>query len=105
MLVLVLVIGGFGWLIVCVPRFEPDRVASTETRAQQVRSAVTMYLAENPEGPCPGTADLVEGGFLDEDKAPEDVWGGELRITCEGTRLKVSSAGPDGVFGTGDDID
>ena len=91
--------------VAVLPRLEKARIDSTETSAQQIRSAVTMYLAENPAGGCPNTEDLVTGGFLDEDKSISDAWDGEFEIECDGTRISVVSAGPDKQFGTEDDID
>ncbi len=80
-----------------------SRIPDSETRAQALRSATTMYLAENPHG-CPSVADLVAGGYLDTDKSTTDVWENPFHIECKGTRITVTSAGPDQLFGTDDDI-
>lgn len=90
--------------VAVLPRLEKARIDSTETSAQQIRSAVTMYLAENPAGGCPNVDDLVQGGFLDEDKSLTDAWDQDFDIECQGTRVSVVSAGPDKQFGTEDDI-
>ena len=90
--------------VAVLPRLEEARIDSTKTSAQAIRSAVTMFLAENPAGGCPNTEDLTSGGFLDEDKSTADAWDGEFEIECNGTRVSVVSAGPDKQFGTEDDI-
>lgn len=70
-----------------------------------VRGATTMYLAENPNAACPTVNELLAGGYLDEDESVNDPWDNPMLITCEGTQVTVTSAGPDQQFGTEDDIE
>ena len=52
-------------------------------------------------GLCPASLAELNGG------APlADAWGNALTMTCSpvGTRFAVTSAGPDGFLGTGDDL-
>jgi len=77
----------------------------TSWTVQAVRGATTMWLAEKPARGCPTVADLVGGGYLDGDKSTTDAWGRPMATDCKGTRVTVTSAGADGLFGTDDDID
>jgi hypothetical protein len=42
--------------------------------------------------------------FLDESVSRVDPWTRPYVITCDGSEVMVTSAGPDGVMGTGDDV-
>lgn len=64
-----------------------------------------MYVAENPGGPCPEVRELTGQGYLDSTRRTADAWDQPFAIVCEGGDVRVSSAGPDGVFGTEDDIE
>ena len=90
--------------VAVLPRLQKAREDSTKTDAQQIRSAVTLYLGENPAGGCPTMDDLVEGAYLDKSKRTTDAWDNDFVIECEGDNVAVVSAGPDGQFGTEDDI-
>jgi len=90
--------------VAVLPQLEKSRIKDTEIGVQAVRGATTMFLAENPAGGCPNIDDLIEGAYLDEDKSTTDAWEGEFDIECAGTRITVTSAGPDKQFGTEDDI-
>lgn len=90
--------------VALMPQLGDGYLATTRIGVQAVRGATTMYLAEHRKSPCPSTKALIAGGYLDEDKSTRDFWGGEFRIECAGTRITVTSAGPDQTFGTEDDI-
>ncbi len=46
-----------------------------------------------------------EGGYLGKKELPKDPWGNEYRYVCEdGQNFTITSAGPDGQEGSGDDI-
>ena len=90
--------------VAVLPRLQKAREESTRTDAQAIRSAVTMYLGENPGGECPGMEDLVEGGYIDRSKRTTDAWDNDFIIQCEGDNVVVASAGSDGQMGTEDDI-
>ncbi len=106
---LAVIFGGYGAVFIAsiqlLPRLScggnPD---STRTNAQSIRSAVVMYLSENPSGCCPSTQDLAEGGFLDANKRLADAWDRDFQIHCAADNVSVASSGADGQFGTEDDI-
>lgn len=87
-----------------LPRLQSAREESTRTDAQSIRSAVTMYLAENPSAGCPSIEDLTEEGILDSSRRLADAWDRDFQIECDGDNIAVSSSGSDGQFGTEDDI-
>ncbi|MAQ18089.1 MAG: hypothetical protein CMN30_25240 [Sandaracinus sp.] len=101
---LALALGGLGGAVDRA-RFEPCRLDTGFTQAQALRSATTMFVAEHPDAGCPCTHQLVDGGFIDADKSLLDPWGHPFTIECDGTRVRIVSAGADGLFGTRDDID
>lgn len=90
--------------VAVLPQLEKARIKSTRTDAQSIRSAVTMYLADNPGGSCPGIDDLIEDGTLDSSKRTKDAWEHDFQIECDGMNTNVVSSGPDGQFGSEDDV-
>jgi general secretion pathway protein G len=79
----------------------------TEGRVEALGSRAFTVLRE--KGVCPGT--LVElAPWMNRPSWMEngvfvDAWGRPLDYTVNGKTFRVRSAGPDGVFGTGDDIE
>jgi hypothetical protein len=53
---------------------------------------------------CPTVERLAAEGRIDEESSIEDPWGNAYRIECSPGRVVVSSAGPDEVWFTEDDI-
>jgi serine/threonine protein kinase len=90
----------------------PD--ATVQSRPQdlvgeRMRSVLTTFLrwsASHSGSACPTADDL--GTFLHDSHAVEDSWGRPLKISCADQPadqiVGVVSAGPDGAFGTSDDI-
>lgn len=90
--------------VAVLPRLEKARIDSTRTDAQAIRSAVIMFLGENPGGGCPSMEDLLEGGYIDRSKRSTDAWDNDFNLECSGDEVIVISAGPDGQMGTEDDV-
>jgi hypothetical protein len=44
------------------------------------------------------------GPFFDSEQVPRDGWGNDFKYEIVGKRVKVTSPGKDGAFGTGDDL-
>ena len=44
------------------------------------------------------------GPFIDDETVPKDAWGNDFRLIKKGKRIKIQSAGPDGIYDNGDDI-
>lgn len=92
-----------GVAVALLPRLEEARIKSTKTDAQALRSAVMLYVADNPRG-CPTVEDLVNERYLDGSRRTADAWDTEFQISCEDGDIAVLSAGPDLEFNTEDDI-
>ncbi|MDH3199976.1 MAG: prepilin-type N-terminal cleavage/methylation domain-containing protein [Myxococcales bacterium] len=92
-----------GVAVAVLPQLGKARIKSTKADAQALRSAVMLYVADNPRG-CPTVEELVSERYLDGSKRTTDAWDTEFQITCEGGDVGVVSAGPDLQFNTEDDI-
>ena len=92
-----------GVAVALLPRLEEARIKSTKTDAQSLRSAVMLYVADNPRG-CPTVEDLVNERYLDGTRRTADAWDTPFQISCEDGDISVLSAGPDLEFNTEDDI-
>ncbi|NOY92964.1 MAG: type II secretion system protein GspG [Deltaproteobacteria bacterium] len=90
--------------VAVLPQLEKARIKSTRTDAQSIRSAVTLYLADHPGDSCPNIDDLVEDAALDSSKRTTDAWERDFQIDCDNGGINVLSAGPDGQFGSEDDV-
>ena len=94
---------GTGVAVAVLPQLQKAQVKSTQTDAQALRSAVMLYVVDNPRG-CPTVEDLVSERYLDGSKRTADAWDTEFQVTCEDGDIFVVSAGPDLEFNTEDDI-
>jgi len=90
--------------VAVLPQLEKARIKSTRTDAQTIRSAVTMYLADHAGESCPTIEDLISDAALDRNKRTTDAWEREFQVQCDDGNISVVSAGPDGQFGSEDDI-
>lgn len=77
------------------------RAQSARAEAEQTASAAETYRSRLGECPTIGE-DLVRAELLEE--APMDPWGRNLAIDCAADHITVVSPGPDGSFGTEDDV-
>ena len=92
-----------GVAVALLPQLEKARIKTTGTDAQGLRSAVMLYVADNPRG-CPTVEDLVSERYLDATRRTTDAWDTPFQISCEDGDISVVSAGPDLQFNTEDDI-
>jgi len=92
-----------GAAVAILPQLGKARIKTTKTDAQALRSAIMLYVADNPRE-CPTVEDLVSQKYLDASKRTTDAWDTEFQISCESGEIKVLSAGPDLEFNTEDDI-
>lgn len=99
--ILALVVSGVA--VALLPQLEEARIKSTRADAQALRSAVMLYIADNPRA-CPTVDDLVNERYLDGTKRTADAWDTPFQVSCEAGDIFVVSSGPDGVFDTEDDI-
>jgi general secretion pathway protein G len=90
--------------VAVLPRLQKAKEESTRSDAQAVRSAITLFLAENSSGGCPSVDDLVEGGYLDASRRTTDGWDQPFKIECDGAQFSIISGGADTQIGTEDDL-
>lgn len=90
-----------------LPGNRPPRANLTRIAAQEIRSAVLLYLTSHgPRPHCPTTEDLVSAHMIVGEQRALDAWDRQFRIVCDGDDVRVISAGADGVFGAeSDDIE
>lgn len=111
LLVVVAILGILGTIAIQNVKAHIDKANETASRAtvQSVSEAVTNYYIKNKKMPdslvqlTEGSDDdppILEGG----EKAIYDAWDNELKYERRGQRYVVISSGPDGDFGTEDDI-
>jgi len=101
--IFILAMIGNGVAVAVLPQLQKAQVKSTQADAQALRSAVMLYVVDNPRG-CPTVEDLVSERYLDGSKRTADAWDTEFQVTCEDGDIFVVSAGPDLEFNTEDDI-
>lgn len=111
LLVVVAIIGILGTIAIQNVKSHIDKTNETAAKAtvQSVSEAVTSYYIAKKKMPSDlnklieGTDDdpaILEGG----EGALLDPWENELKYEQHGKRFVIISAGPDGEFGTEDDI-
>lgn len=92
------------------------KVGQAQTNAakasvQAISMAVDLYELDNGKYPDSlqslinkGSEINWNGPYLKKSEIPKDPWGNEFQYTKQGSSYTISSAGPDGSFGSGDDI-
>ena len=89
---------------------EKARIASTRLTIDSIRHAIVRFEMEVGRYPNEMHDLVIEGDekwpgpFLDSTDVPRDGWGNEFKYEIVGKRVKVTSPGKDGQFGTDDDI-
>ena len=91
--------------VAVLPALSRARVNQTRSDGQAVRSAVLLYLGQEPGADCPSMDQLVESGTIDHSRRTTDAWDNPFLIECDGDDIIVRSNGPDGNPGTEDDIE
>ena len=69
---------------------------------RQIRIAALFWQLSHSDSGCPTAAKLTPGWISKGDEL--DKWGRPFSMTCIGSEIIVSSAGPDRLHGTFDDI-
>ena len=95
-----LIMGGVG--LVAFQRFQAAQLDTARNNALQQQQLVEQYMIQK-RGKCPKSwQDPVKANI--GTKVLKHPWGNEFILKCEGGKVEVSSAGPDGEPGTEDDI-
>ena len=90
--------------VAVLPALARARINQTRSDAQAVRSAVLLYLGQEPGADCPSMDELMESGTIDHSRRTTDAWDNPFIIECDGDDILVRSNGPDGNPGTEDDV-
>lgn len=89
------------------------QVNAAKSSVEAIRTGVKMYEVDTGKFPASlqnlltkGNEPNWSGPYLEkaEQGLPKDPWGNEFHYTVQGNQFTVSSAGPDGTFGTEDDV-
>lgn len=79
------------------------RVNVSTIMAHALRMGATLWVETHER--CPTTSEILDANLVSSDLGGEDAWDNPFRINClMGQTPSVRSAGPDGVYGNGDDI-
>jgi hypothetical protein len=81
-----------------------DSRGSTRTAINTARSAAFLWKNDHPDGTCPTVDQLKSEKLLGRDFSTRDAWGNPFELRCDVDEITGSSAGPDRVRGTADDI-
>jgi prepilin-type N-terminal cleavage/methylation domain-containing protein len=100
--IIALISGGIALAV--IDHFRTAKIKNAHTDAAALRNGVKTSWIEHASAACPTVTELIENGTLDENSRRTDPWGGPWQISCDGTKVAVSSSGPDGEAGTPDDI-
>jgi hypothetical protein len=107
----VLPIGGIVTCVVCagvehgVARANvTTNTDSAKSACSSVKSATLLWMNAHPDRDCPTVYQLASDRFLPAHFALKDEWGNTFQVACGADEITCSTAGPDGVVGTRDDI-
>lgn len=102
MVIMALMAAGAGFMI--LPNLQKAKVKQTATDAKTISAAAEMYMAEG-NGECPTVQQLIDQKILSDKLNTKDAWDNDFQIECNEDGAIVRSAGPDGQFGSEDDIE
>ena len=100
---------------VAVPRLAgrmgQSQIAAARDGVRGIELAVDLYETDNGKFPdslqnllTKGSELNWNGPYLKKASGLKDPWGNDYQYTKQGTDYTVASAGPDGSFGSGDDV-
>lgn len=97
----------FTKMLTVMPDINNARITACSSSVKTIRDAAVLYLMA--KGKLPKSIDeLIEedsqGRSYLSEGSREDPWGNEYKLEASGKKIIVISAGPDGEFGTADDI-
>lgn len=112
-LMVVVIIGLLAGTATVALRGRMDQANKTRAKAdvQAISQAVDLYELDNGTPPASLQNLISKGGERNwngpylKNGLPKDPWGNDYRYAKNGEAYSVSSAGPDGSFGSEDDVD
>jgi general secretion pathway protein G len=94
-------------------RVQESKIKATVAQISNLKAALETYEQDNGSYPDPADglnalvsppANAGAGWHKQMDAVPKDAWGNDFKYELNGTDYEITSAGPDGQMGTGDDI-
>ena len=113
LLVVVSILGILGAVAVTnvTGHIESTRKTAAKTAVDNIKGAVTTYMLNKKKSTPPSDLKVLVDASGDEEPALDggegalvDPWDNDYKIEVKGKRFVIISAGPDGEFGTEDDI-
>ena len=100
---------------VAVPRLGgrvgQSQIAAARASIGAISTAIDLYETDNGKFPdslqnlvTKGSEPNWNGPYVRKAESLKDPWGNEFQYTKQGDVYTVASAGPDGSFGSGDDV-
>lgn len=83
---------------------EGAKIKQAEIDAAAFASGAEAFVITHGDQDCPTPEGLSRDGLLSHRSHIEDPWGTPYQIRCETRHAVASSAGPDRIFGNGDDV-
>ncbi len=85
-----------------VEQLRASQARYTSALAVAIRIGAAIFVTQRDK--CPTVDEVVEARLVSVELHTDDAWGKPFRITCPPEGPRVTSAGPDGVFDTPDDL-
>ena len=113
LLVVVAILGILGAVAVTnvTGHIESTRKTAAKTAVDNIKGAVTTWMLTKKKSTPPSDLKVLVDATGDEEPALDggegalvDPWDSDYKIEVKGKRFVIISAGPDGEFGTEDDI-
>ena len=113
LLVVVAILGILGAVAVTnvTGHIESTRKTAAKTAVDNIKGAVTTWMLTKKKSTPPSDLKVLVDATGDEEPALDggegalvDPWDGDYKIEVKGKRFVIISAGPDGEFGTEDDV-
>ncbi len=113
LLVVVAILGILGAVAVTnvTGHIESTRKTAAKTAVDNIKGAVTTWMLSKKKATPPSDLKVLVDASGDEEPALDggdgalvDPWDSDYKIEVKGKRFVIMSAGPDGEFGTDDDI-
>ena len=113
LLVVVAILGILGAVAVTnvTGHIESTRKTAAKTAVDNIKGAVTTWMLSKKKSTPPSDLKVLVDATGDEEPALDggegalvDPWDSDYKIEVKGKRFVIISAGPDGEFGTEDDV-
>lgn len=88
----------------CSKAKERANTQNTMAACNSLRSAALLWLNGHPGGGCPLPEQLIHDKLIEDQFSINDPWGNPYKLACRPDEVVCTTAGPDRIAGTPDDI-